>query len=221
MASRFLENPVDLGVRIVRGYLQKKFSEIEGICWHLLTRFSIHFCILLVELHMCHADKHNHAGNINHMHQIDFFAREVIDCTHMHINIPSANSIPYTNHKGYHSIKDQIICDYDCQILKGVARWPGGSWKVLGESFCICKLLNPNTWFCVLQPHPFTFGLLQSCWMCLDTAAGELRYSPEKMCKIVLECCVLHNTAVGHGEMLPSETAQGQSSNSAQPNHSK
>ena len=48
-----------------------------------------------------------------------------------------------------------------------------------------------------------TFGLLKGRWMCLDTAGGRLLYAPEKVCRIILACCVLHNLGMAHGVPTP------------------
>ncbi len=48
-----------------------------------------------------------------------------------------------------------------------------------------------------------TIGVLKARWMCLDTAGGKLLYTPEKVCQIILACCVLHNIAVKEGIVLP------------------
>lgn len=42
--------------------------------------------------------------------------------------------------------------------------------------------------------------------MCLDAAGGKLLYAPEKVCKIILACCVLHNLAMMHGIPPPPGT---------------
>ncbi len=33
----------------------------------------------------------------------------------------------------------------------------------------------------------------------LDTSCGTLLYRPEKVSKIILACCILHNIAMEHG----------------------
>ncbi|XP_053552887.1 putative nuclease HARBI1 [Bombina bombina] len=39
------------------------------------------------------------------------------------------------------------------------------------------------------------FGLLKMVLRCLDRSGGALQYSPSKVAKIVIACCVLHNIA--------------------------
>ena len=37
------------------------------------------------------------------------------------------------------------------------------------------------------------FGILKSRWRILDHTGGSMCYSPEKACKIIYTCCILHN----------------------------
>ncbi|CAL9690972.1 unnamed protein product [Knipowitschia caucasica] len=50
-----------------------------------------------------------------------------------------------------------------------------------------------------------TIGILKGRWMCLDTAGGKLLYKPEKVCRIIMACCVLHNIAMKRGVPLPPQ----------------
>ncbi|KAK0132138.1 putative nuclease HARBI1 [Merluccius polli] len=57
-----------------------------------------------------------------------------------------------------------------------------------------------------------TIGILKGRWMCLDTAGGKLLYKPEKVCRIIMACCVLHNIAMKREQEGPSNnsvTAEG------------
>ena len=47
-----------------------------------------------------------------------------VDCMHQ---AASTDSFAYMNRNGYHSINVQRISDADCQLLKLVVRWPGGT----------------------------------------------------------------------------------------------
>uniref|UniRef100_A0AAR2LKZ6 Putative nuclease HARBI1 n=1 Tax=Pygocentrus nattereri TaxID=42514 RepID=A0AAR2LKZ6_PYGNA len=44
-----------------------------------------------------------------------------------------------------------------------------------------------------------TIGLLKGRWRCLDASGGRLLYNPEKVCRIVRACAVLHNMAQQNG----------------------
>ncbi|KAK0135543.1 putative nuclease HARBI1 [Merluccius polli] len=63
---------------------------------------------------------------------------------------------------------------------------------------------------------------LKSRWRCLDRSGGMLLYHPEKVCRIVQACGVLHNIAHRHGVplhevmALPDDPDPGP--NNAQPN---
>ncbi|TWW56343.1 putative nuclease HARBI1, partial [Takifugu flavidus] len=48
-----------------------------------------------------------------------------------------------------------------------------------------------------------TIGILKGRWMCLDTAGGKLPYKPERVCRIIMACCVLHNIAMKRCVPLP------------------
>ncbi|TWW78197.1 putative nuclease HARBI1 [Takifugu flavidus] len=50
-----------------------------------------------------------------------------------------------------------------------------------------------------------TIGILKGRWMCLDTAGGKLLYKPEKVCRIIMACCVLHNITMKRGVPLPPQ----------------
>lgn len=48
-----------------------------------------------------------------------------IDCTHIVIKAPSLDEYATVNHKHFHSINVQIICDPHLKLLNIVVRWPG------------------------------------------------------------------------------------------------
>ncbi|KAM9308401.1 putative nuclease HARBI1 [Gastrophryne carolinensis] len=52
-----------------------------------------------------------------------------------------------------------------------------------------------------------TIGLLKACFLCLAYPGGEMLYSPEKVSKIILACCILHNIRICHRMEEPKETA--------------
>ncbi|KAJ1091183.1 hypothetical protein NDU88_004310 [Pleurodeles waltl] len=41
-----------------------------------------------------------------------------------------------------------------------------------------------------------TFGLLKARFRCLHMTGGSLFYSPKKVCKFIVACCMLHNLAL-------------------------
>lgn len=41
-----------------------------------------------------------------------------------------------------------------------------------------------------------TVEVLKSRFRCLDNPNGVLLYNPEKVCKIILVCCIIHNIAI-------------------------
>ena len=49
-----------------------------------------------------------------------------------------------------------------------------------------------------------SFGLLKSCFRCIDTSGGTLLYTPLKCCDIVIAVVVLHNLCIIHHLPLPA-----------------
>ena len=47
-----------------------------------------------------------------------------------------------------------------------------------------------------------TFGVLKSRMRSLDRTGGAMVYSPQKVCKIVVASCIIHNIAIRHGMPL-------------------
>ncbi|KAJ8349615.1 hypothetical protein SKAU_G00247450 [Synaphobranchus kaupii] len=67
------------------------------------------------------------------------------------------------------------------------------------------------------------FGILKSCFRCLDRSGGALLYSPCKVCKVVVVCCILHNIAIRAGVRLGEQEAEAEGegdfdSNEEEPN---
>uniref|UniRef100_A0A674MSP0 Putative nuclease HARBI1 n=1 Tax=Takifugu rubripes TaxID=31033 RepID=A0A674MSP0_TAKRU len=133
-----------------------------------------------------------------------------IDCTHVSIKAPSPDSFPYLNRKQYHSINVQLISAGDAWLIgdRGYALAP----------WLLTPLTNPQTPQEMLynQMHARsrctierTIGILKGRWMCLDTAGGKLPYKPERVCRIIMACCVLHNIAMKRGQTIfsPSTSA--------------
>lgn len=50
-----------------------------------------------------------------------------------------------------------------------------------------------------------TIALLKMRFLCLARPGGELLYAPEKVAKIILACCVLHNICKGYHVQLEEE----------------
>ncbi|KAK0140608.1 putative nuclease HARBI1 [Merluccius polli] len=108
-----------------------------------------------------------------------------IDCTHIAIKAPSEGEYAYVNRKHFHSLNVQIICDAQMRLTNIVARWPGSTH----DSFVLTNSSVGNS-------------RGKSRWRCLDRSGGMLLYHPEKVCRIVQACGVLHNIAHRHGVPL-------------------
>ncbi|XP_043533702.1 putative nuclease HARBI1 [Chiloscyllium plagiosum] len=57
-----------------------------------------------------------------------------------------------------------------------------------------------------------TMGLLKQRFRCLDRSGGPLQYSPQRVSRIVVVCCILHNFAVQRGLQLEEEVPENISS---------
>ncbi|XP_041068236.1 putative nuclease HARBI1 [Carcharodon carcharias] len=53
-----------------------------------------------------------------------------------------------------------------------------------------------------------TIGLLKQRFRCLDRSGGPLQYSPQRVSRIVVVCCILHNLAVQRGLHLEEEVPE-------------
>uniref|UniRef100_A0A803KBE0 DDE Tnp4 domain-containing protein n=1 Tax=Xenopus tropicalis TaxID=8364 RepID=A0A803KBE0_XENTR len=85
--------------------------------------------------------------------------------------------------------------------LLGDAGYPCSRWlmtpiprpRTRGE--CAFNEAHVRAWSVIER----TFGVLKSCFRCLDKSGGSLMYSPTKVAQIVVACAVLHNLANRHG----------------------
>uniref|UniRef100_A0A3Q0QQH5 DDE Tnp4 domain-containing protein n=1 Tax=Amphilophus citrinellus TaxID=61819 RepID=A0A3Q0QQH5_AMPCI len=112
------------------------------------------------------------------------------DCTHVHMKAPSANTTV------------QVIWDSDCQILSVVTCWPGGAHNSFISNnstvgMCIEAGAVRNGWLVTVDMR----------YAATTSMPKDLLYSPDKVCKIVLACCVLHIIAVRHDIPPPPGTA--------------
>uniref|UniRef100_A0AAR2LUK6 Putative nuclease HARBI1 n=1 Tax=Pygocentrus nattereri TaxID=42514 RepID=A0AAR2LUK6_PYGNA len=144
-----------------------------------------------------------------------------IDCTHVAIRAPSQNEAAFINRKQIHSINVQVICDATMTLTNVVARWPGSTHDsfILRNSSQLPYGYPLKRWLLTPFPNPQsteerrysdvhtltrsvverTIGLLKGRWRCLDASGGRLLYNPEKVCRIVRACAVLHNMAQQNG----------------------
>ncbi|KAK0154134.1 putative nuclease HARBI1 [Merluccius polli] len=53
------------------------------------------------------------------------YAQGAIDCTHIALRSPSHNEFNHVNRKGFRSVKVQLICNAQLELLNVVVRWPG------------------------------------------------------------------------------------------------
>uniref|UniRef100_A0AAR2IZC1 DDE Tnp4 domain-containing protein n=1 Tax=Pygocentrus nattereri TaxID=42514 RepID=A0AAR2IZC1_PYGNA len=126
-----------------------------------------------------------------------------IDCTHVAIRAPSQNEAAFINRKQIHSINVQVICDATMTLTNVVARYgyPLKRWLLTPfpnpQSTEERRYNDVHTLTCSVVER--TIGLLKGRWRCLDASGGRLLYNPEKVCRIVRACAVLHNIAQQNG----------------------
>ncbi|XP_062914350.1 putative nuclease HARBI1 [Mobula hypostoma] len=169
----------------------------------------------------------------------------VIDCTHVALRTPHVKPELYRNHKGFHSLNVQLLCDHEQKFLMVNAMYPGSShdafilrqsevpamfqppdcldgWLLGDKDYPLLPwLLTPvqspaSTAQCNYnQSHRATRSLvkdairvLKARFRCLDRSGGALQYSPERVSRFVVVCCMLHNLAIMRGQPLPEDFQQ-------------
>uniref|UniRef100_A0A3B3R9K2 DDE Tnp4 domain-containing protein n=1 Tax=Paramormyrops kingsleyae TaxID=1676925 RepID=A0A3B3R9K2_9TELE len=134
-----------------------------------------------------------------------------IDCTHIAIKAPSENEFAYVNRKHFHSINVQIICDAKMRLIHVVFILRNSSVGNKFENGVVLLYFWANIvsfvhdWVSTEDVVECTIGQLKGRWRCLDKTGGVLLYSPEKVCRIVHACSVLHNVAQDRGLPVPEE----------------
>ncbi|XP_033991050.1 putative nuclease HARBI1 [Trematomus bernacchii] len=153
-----------------------------------------------------------------------------IDCTHIPISACQGdNEGHYVNRKSFHSLNMQATCDHRCIITSLEAKWPGSvhDSRIFSES-SLCHnleqglfsevLLGDRGYACqplMMTPYPdpgegpqtsfnVTFGILKARFTCLR----GLRVAPERTCRIITACVVLHNIATMRKERAPPANPQ-------------
>ncbi|XP_062602463.1 putative nuclease HARBI1 [Saccostrea cucullata] len=145
-----------------------------------------------------------------HRHQTDFHAIAnfpgvlgAIDGTHVRILRPTVNEEEFVNRKNFHSVNVQLVVDAHCHILDIVAKWPGSTHdaRILRESGISQLFQTPG--LIPVKCHLLGYsGYPCKNWILtpfLNPATKqERRYNglcPERACKIIMACAVLHNLA--------------------------
>ncbi|MBN3307036.1 HARB1 nuclease, partial [Amia calva] len=141
-----------------------------------------------------------------------------IDCTHIAIKAPSEEEFAYVNRKHFHSINVQIkpmihiltnsMVGMTLQAGRVRNGWLLGERSWLSTRWLLTPLTNPQTdqEYSYNDAHSRTLsvveraiGQLKCRWRCLDRTGGMVLYRPDKVCRIVLACGVLHNVVHRHG----------------------
>eukprot|EP00079_Xenopus_tropicalis_P029503 XP_012824928.1 PREDICTED: putative nuclease HARBI1 [Xenopus tropicalis] len=123
------------------------------------------------------------------------------------MNIKSiVSGFPGFSHDAYFLKQSGLHADFQSRQmphgwLLGDAGYPCSRWlmtpiprpRTRGE--CAFNEAHVRAWSVIER----TFGVLKSCFRCLDKSGGSLMYSPTKVAQIVVACAVLHNLANRHG----------------------
>ncbi|KAJ8356453.1 hypothetical protein SKAU_G00192470 [Synaphobranchus kaupii] len=114
--------------------------------------------------------------------------------------------------------KDIVQCFADLAIPEKEVKLRGDSGYQL-QPWIVTPVRNPVTEgeAAYNRAHIWTrgiieriFGILKSRFRCLDRSGGALLYSPCKVCKVVVVCCILHNIAIRAGVRLGEQEAEGE-----------
>ncbi|XP_067858910.1 putative nuclease HARBI1 [Heptranchias perlo] len=133
-----------------------------------------------------------------------------VDRIHVALKVPNDAPFTCTNRKGFHSLNVMLLCDAGLRIMStcmksSLERGKDSGW-ILGDKGYPLKpwLMSPyrrtnsaaqerynRAHMCTCQVAERTIGLLKSHFCCLD--------SPDKVSRIVVVCCTLHNFALRDG----------------------
>ncbi|WAR28600.1 LOW QUALITY PROTEIN: HARB1-like protein [Mya arenaria] len=113
----------------------------------------------------------------------------LIDGTHIRIRAPSEDEYMYET--------VQVVVDGEDKIIDIVARWPGSvhDARILRESG-LSQLLDNGSHKTTRSRVEKAIGQLKRRFGVLHT---EITLSPEKACKVVIACAVLHNLCIARG----------------------
>ncbi|XP_069061943.1 putative nuclease HARBI1 [Pleurodeles waltl] len=120
------------------------------------------------------------------------------------------------SHHCYPSLTTQSVCDIvECKcwftLSTGDLGYPNLSWL-------LTPVRNPSTraekqynkgYGGTRRVVRRTFGLLKTIFRCLHISGGYLQYSPQKVCQIVVACCMFHNLALRTNIPLLEEVGVG------------
>eukprot|EP00061_Rhincodon_typus_P013157 g39353.t1 len=88
--------------------------------------------------------------------------------------------------------------------LLGSASYPLTSWIMtpIRKAHTLCEQRYNQSHASTLATVTQTIALLKHRFRCLSKSGGTLQYSPERVSKFIVVCCMLHNFALQRGQML-------------------
>ncbi|CAG2249443.1 HARBI1 [Mytilus edulis] len=135
-----------------------------------------------------------------------------IDCTHVRIQRPTEDEPAFVNRKNFSSINVQAVCNHEGKFTQITADWPGSVHDShIFKNSSICKhleenhkglvdgvLLGDSGYMC----RPFLCHLLIHINKKKLHGLPIIRMKPDKVCRVIGACAVLHNIAVLRKEPL-------------------
>ncbi|XP_069083640.1 putative nuclease HARBI1 [Pleurodeles waltl] len=153
---------------------------------------------------------------------------EATDGTHIALVPPRRSEEVYRNRKNFYFTNVQVVCLADQYITQVTARFPGSvhdsyiPWNSTVQrdrAWLIGDSGYPNLpWLLTPMRHPTTaveytyneahgrtrrvvertLGLLMTRFRCLHISGGAILCTPQKVCQIIVACCMLHNLTLRH-----------------------
>uniref|UniRef100_UPI00398E9ACF putative nuclease HARBI1 n=1 Tax=Pristiophorus japonicus TaxID=55135 RepID=UPI00398E9ACF len=142
-----------------------------------VSQFSAHRCIRQVKIctvqkgpvHLLADEKRQTGGAAGRICPNDRLPEGAIDCTHVGLRAPHHHPEIFVNHKVFHSLNVQLVCDHQGRILAVDARYPGSSHDsfILRQTSVPAIFTGPNQecgWLVGDKGYPLSTWLLTPLW---------------------------------------------------------
>ncbi|XP_069077575.1 putative nuclease HARBI1 [Pleurodeles waltl] len=139
----------------------------------------------------------------------------VIDGTHITLVPTRKSEQVYRNCKNFKLVNVQVVCLMDQYIFLVTARFPGSVHdsfilQISSIPHMMAPLMRDRAWLINPEDHyneahirtrrviERCFSLLKARFQSLHISRGASLYNPQKVCQIIVVCCMLHNLALRH-----------------------